>query len=133
MYGEIIMNIVISANDIRHRAFSGEACQFLFVLLCPTCLRLLSTGPWSPGSWGACSGSVLALRLGMEEVVLGTSHPAATVTRCYSRPLKSDQKQHFKKDTQKCTKYAKRLSSWGPEGVENQYKTDFLRKYAMCV
>ena len=66
-------------------------------------------------------------------VVLGTPHPRSYFTRCYSVPLKSGQKQHFKKSTQKCTKYAKRLSSWGPEGVENHHKTDFLPKCAMCV
>ena len=129
------MYIHISATE-THRAFSGEACQCSFVLLCPTCLRLLSTGPWSPGSWGACSGSVLVLRLGMESCFRDPTPSLPllpAVTRCYPRPLKSDQKQHLKKNTQKCTKYAKRLSSWGPEGVENQYETDFLRKYAMCV
>ena len=90
-----------------HRAFSGEACQFLFVLLCPTCLRLLSTGPWSPGSWGACSGSVLALRLGMEEVVLGTSHPAPillAVTRFPSKVVKNNTSKRAPKSAQKTPK-----------------------------
>ena len=70
---------------IRHRAFSGEACQFLFIPWWSwyTCMRLLSTGPWDPWVWGACSGSVLALRLVMEVVVLGTPHPCSQFSRCY--------------------------------------------------
>ena len=36
-----------------------------------TCLRLLSTGPEGPWVWGIYFGFVLALRLGMEVVVVG--------------------------------------------------------------
>ena len=98
---------------IRHRAFSGEACQFLFstLVVLYTCLSLLSIGPWGPWVLGTCSGSVLALRLVMEVVVLGTPHPQGhcyplllTVTHCYSVPLKSGKKQYFKKNTKKYTK-----------------------------
>ena len=68
------------------------------------CMRLLSTGPWDPWVWGTCSGSVLALRLGMEVIVLGTPHPRSQFSRCYSVPLRSGKKQHFKMATQKYTK-----------------------------
>ena len=96
----------------RHRAFSGEVCQFLFstLVVLYTCLRLLSIGPWGPWVLVTCSGSVLALRLVMEIVVLGTPHPRSQFSRCYPLPLKSAKKQHCKKDTQKYTKLLKRLS-----------------------
>ena len=46
---------------IRHRAFSGEACQFLFstlLVLC-TCLSLSSIGPWGPWVYGPVLGRSL--------------------------------------------------------------------------
>ena len=127
---------------IRHRAFSDEACQFLFSTLL-VLLHLYETlvyrslgslglgdlfwvGPCpEAGHGGSC------FRDPTPPLPILSLLPA--VTRCYSVPLKSGKKQHIKKDTQKYTKRAKRLSNWGPKRCENHDKTHFVPKCVMCV
>ena len=61
----------------------------LVVVALYTCLGLLSIGRWGPWVLGTCSGSVLALRLVIEVIVLGTPHLAPA---CYPWFLGSPEK-----------------------------------------
>ena len=99
---------------IRHCAFSGEACQFLFMLVVLLkfyeILVRKSMGSLDLGD-GPCPEAGHGGRCLRDPTHPHTCccPPLLRITHCLSGPLESGKQKHFTTGNQKNTKWAKRL------------------------